>query len=117
MNGFILMIPLFIIRFGLLRIVNKEALNRAAFFAPLKGVEKTMYYFYFISNLFVILYPFLLKVQTEKPLFYIALFVYLLGIGILIISTVSFGSPNQNGINVNGIYKISRNARVIIGLN
>jgi len=35
LNGFILLVPFILIRFGLLIILNKEALKQAAFFAPL----------------------------------------------------------------------------------
>ncbi len=113
MTALLLMIPLFLIRFGLLRMVNTNALNRAAFFAPLKGKEKTAYLFYQISNVFIILYSFLLKIQTETSLFFIGLFVYILGIGILTVSTINFAKPKQNGVNMNGLYKISRNPMYI----
>lgn len=113
MNAFILVIPLFFIRFGLLRMIKKAALSRAAFFAPLKGGEKVAYLFYQASNAFIILYPFFLKIQTKPPKFFIGLFIYILGIVILIISTIEFAKPNQSGINVNGIYKVSRNPMYI----
>ena len=109
MTAFLLMIPLFLIRFGLLGMVNRAALSRAAFFAPLKGGEKTAYLFYQASNVFIILYPIFLKIQTNPPLFLIGLLVYLIGISILAVSTIHFATPKQSGINTNGIYKISRN--------
>jgi len=37
MNGFLLLIPFFLIRFGLLSFLNKQALPRAAHFAPMRG--------------------------------------------------------------------------------
>ena len=40
MNGFVLLIPFFLIRFGLLSILSKDGLKRAVFFAPLIGKEK-----------------------------------------------------------------------------
>ena len=43
MNAIVLMIPLFLIRFGLLGLINKKALSRAAFFAPLEENEKAVY--------------------------------------------------------------------------
>lgn len=109
MNAFLLMIPLFFTRFILLRMINKEALSRAAFFAPLEGNETIAYLFYQVSNVFIILYSFVLEVQVLTPLFFIALPVYITGIGVLVISTVNFAKPKQNGLNVNGIYRISRN--------
>lgn len=103
------MIPLFLIRFGLLGMIDRAALRRAAFFAPLEGKEKTAYLFYQASNVCIILYPFLLKVQPEPPLFFMGLIVYLLGLSILAVSTVHFAKPKQSGINMNGLYRISRN--------
>lgn len=103
------MIPLFLIRFGLLAIINKPALSRAAFFAPLEGGERIAYIFYQVSNVFLILYPLFLKIQTKLPLLLIGLLLYILSMIVLIVSTVTFAKPNQNGLNTNGIYKISRN--------
>jgi protein-S-isoprenylcysteine O-methyltransferase Ste14 len=113
MTAFLLMIPLFFIRFGLLGMINRDALSRAAFFAPLEGKEKTAYLFYQVSNIFIILYSFFLKIQTEPSLFFIGLFVYISGVSILTVSTVNFAKPKQSGINMNGIYKISRNPMYI----
>lgn len=109
MPAILLMLPLFLLRFGLLGVINREALGRAAFFAPLQGKEKLAYLLYQISNIFIILYPFLLKIKTDSPLFFIGLFVYLLGTAILTVSIIHFAKPKQNGINLNGIYKLSRN--------
>lgn len=109
MNAFLLMIPLFLIRFGLLGLINREALRRAAYFAPIEGNEKKALVLYQISNMFIILYSFALKIQTGTPLFIVALFVYVAGICVLAASTVSFAKPMQSGINISGIYQISRN--------
>lgn len=109
MNAFLLIIPLFLIRFGLLKMLNKDSLSRAAFFAPLEGKEKVAYLFYQLSNAFMILYSVFLKIQTKPPLLLIALFIHVLGVSVLIIATVNFAKPEQSGININGIYKISRN--------
>lgn len=43
MSGFLLLIP---IRFVLLSILNKKAIQRAAHFAPVQGKEKAAYYIY-----------------------------------------------------------------------
>ena len=42
----LLLLPFFLIRFGLLSLLNKEAVGRAAYFAPLQGNEKTACIFY-----------------------------------------------------------------------
>ena len=40
MNGFLLLIPFFILRFGLLLALNPKAVPRAAYFAPMRGAER-----------------------------------------------------------------------------
>jgi len=107
------MIPLFLIRFGLLGLINKSALSRAAFFAPLEGGERVVYFFYQVSNAFLIFYPIFLKIQIKWQEFFIGLFIYILGIVVLVISTVAFAKPNQSGLNATGIYKVSRNPMYI----
>lgn len=109
MNAVLLVIPLFIIRFGLLGMINKSALRRAAFFAPLEGRERMAYFFYQVLNIMIILYPLFLKIQTKQPRLLVGSFVYILGIVVLVISTIAFAKPNYSGLNANGIYKLSRN--------
>jgi len=55
MNAFLLVIPLMLIRFVLLSILDKESLTRAAFFAPLIGKEKAAYWFYQVSNILMLI--------------------------------------------------------------
>lgn len=109
MNAFLLVVPLLLIRFGLLGMIGNSALRRASFFAPLEGRERVAYFFYQASNLIIILYPLFLKIQTKLPNLFIGLLIYVLGIVALVISTIAFANPNQSGLNVNGIYKVSRN--------
>ena len=39
MNGFLLLVPFLLVRFILLTVLNKTALRRAAYFAPVQGKE------------------------------------------------------------------------------
>jgi len=50
MNAVLTVIPIILIRYGLLSIVNKEALKRAGLFAPVIGREKVAYWVYQISG-------------------------------------------------------------------
>ena len=113
MNAFWLMIPLLIIRFGLLGMLDKMALKRAAFFPPLMGKEKPAYLLYQIANLFLFLYLFFLEISTEGALFGIGLAVYGLGNIVCAASVCSFAKPGKNGVNLNGLYRISRNPMYI----
>lgn len=97
MNASWTLIPIVLIRFGLLGILDRKALKRAAFFPSLIGKEKIAYWFYQITNVLIFLYLFLLKIRIGNPLFYVGLTVYGLGIVVCIVSTFNFAKPKSNG--------------------
>ena len=68
-----------------------------------------MYLIYQITNLILVFYLFFLKVEIAFPIFYIGIVVYCIGLVICTLSIISFSKPQANGINLNGIYTISRN--------
>lgn len=109
MNAFLILIPFILIRFVLLGILDKEALNRAAFFAPLLGKEKAVYWFYQISNILLIVYLCFLKITTNPYWLYTGLVIYGSGVLFCIVSVSNFAKPAENGINLKGLYRISRN--------
>ena len=110
MNGFILLLPFFFIRFVVLAVLDRTSLQRAAMFAPLKGNEKTAYYIYLLTNAGVILYPFFLTVKPKlSPLFLVGLICYLLGLLLCLFTVKAFSSPDKSGLNTDGIYRFSRN--------
>lgn len=110
MSGFLLLIPFLLIRFGLLSLLNKEAIQRAAYFPPLLGKEKVAYWLYQISNLAIFIYLFFLKIEMEPAgLFGAGLTIYLVGVGLCTLSVIHFAKPSKEGINLNGIYGFSRN--------
>ena len=76
MNAILTVIPLILIRFVLLSIVDKESLKRAAFFAPLVGKEKAAYWLYQISNIMIFVYLYFLNIKTDSYWFYIGLAIY-----------------------------------------
>lgn len=109
MNAFLTAIPLILIRFGLLSILDKEALKRAAVFAPLIGKEKAAYWFYQISNILIFVYLCFLKITTDPYWFYVGLVIYGLGVLLCLVSVSNFSKPAENGINFKGLYRVSRN--------
>ena len=109
MNAFLLVIPLILIRFVLLSILDKKALKRAALFAPLIRKEKTAYWFYEISNILLFIYLCFLKITGDPYWLYAGLMIYGLGVLLCIVSVSNFAKPAENGINLNGIYLVSRN--------
>lgn len=109
MNAFLLVIPFILIRFVLLSIIDKEALKRASFFAPLIGKEKVAYGFYQISTILIFIYLCFLKITTDSFWYYVGLVIYGLGILLCIVSVLNFARPAENGINLKGFYQVSRN--------
>jgi len=108
-KAFLLLIPFILIRFGLLSILNKEGLNRAAFFAPLIGRERIAYWVYQISNMLFFGCLFFIKISTNSFWFYTGLATYVLGVLLCLASVLNFAKPAENGINLKGLYRISRN--------
>lgn len=109
-NGFILLLPFFLIRFGALSLINKKSVQRAAHFAPVQGKEVIAYWIYQISTIGIVFYPLFLHIQADfSSLFYTGLIFYGVGLVTLFITIINFSSPNNIGLNTNGIYRISRN--------
>jgi len=88
---------------------SKEGLKRAAFFAPLIGKEKIAYWFYQISNTLIFLYLFFLKVAIDSWWSCVGLVTYGLGVLLCLASVSNFAKSAENGINLKGLYRISRN--------
>lgn len=109
MNAFLTIIPLALLRYGLLSVINKDALKRAGFFAPLLGKEKIAYWVYQITTAIILLYLFLLKVRIDSNWFYTGLIIYSSGIVLYAVSVVNYAKPKANGINTIGLFQISRN--------
>lgn len=110
MNGILLLIPFILIRFGLLSRVNKNAVQRAAHFAPLQGKEMIAYWIYQISNAVIFIYLFFLHTSADySRQFYFGLSCYLAGLILCLISIINFSLPSGNGLSTNGIYRFSRN--------
>lgn len=113
MNAFLTVIPIMLLRYGLLSMINKEASRRASFFAPLLGKEKVAFWIYQITTALILLFLLLLKIRTDSNWFYIGLIIYISGIILYAISIVNYANPKMDGLNINGLYRISRNPMYI----
>ncbi len=108
MNGFFLVVPLIFIRFLLLYLLDKKSLKRAASIPSRFAEQKVMYWAYQISTILLIFYPFFLEVKGTSTWFW-GLGLYGIGVVLCFISTFNFAKPTENGINLKGLYRISRN--------
>jgi protein-S-isoprenylcysteine O-methyltransferase Ste14 len=109
MNGFILLIPVLLIRYGLLYLINADALKRAAFFPQLIGNEKAAFWFYQISTVLIFMYMLFVNVVAGTLWFYAGMVIYCLGVLLLAVSVINYAKPSRSGINLKGLYRISRN--------
>ena len=105
-----LLIPFLLIRFPLLSHFSKNALSRAAYFAPVQGKEKIAYMIYQLSNLALFIISFFLEINFHSSVyFYAGVAIYLLGLALCAISMRDFARPDANGMNTKGLYRYSRN--------
>ena len=110
MNGFLLLIPFLLVRFGLLALLDREAVGRAAHFAPMSGGEIPAYWVYQISTAAIFIYLCFCKIAVLPLwLFGAGLAVYLLGLLACGASIVSFAAPSGGGPLTKGVYRFSRN--------
>ena len=112
MNSAILLIPLFLIRYGLLALINKTALPKAAYFPPMQKIEKLMFFVYQVSTILILVYMLFLKATIVDVFSKIGLCVYVIGVALFVVATTSFAKTGT-GVNKNGLYRISRNPMYI----
>ena len=103
-----LLIPFFLLRFGLMALLSRPALARAAAFAPVTGAEIPAYWVYQLSNAALIIALFFLQF-TGGPLLLGGTALYGAGSVLLAASVAGFCTPDENGINRRGAYRYSRN--------
>lgn len=109
MNAIVLGIPIILVRYGLLSIVNKEALARAAFFPPVQGREKTAFAVYQVTTLFLLIAPAFFRIHLATILNCLGGFLFLAGLALYVLAILDFARPQAGGVNKNGLYRYSRN--------
>lgn len=108
--GVLLLLPFFLLRFGLLAHLDRAAVNRAAYFAPMRGGERAAYWIYQISNIAILVRILFAGIQTASgPLLCGGLTLYLAGLVLLALSVLAFAAPSESGVRQNGVYRVSRN--------
>lgn len=110
MNGILLLISFLLIRFGFLSFLNTGAIKRAAHFPPMSGNGILAYWIYQISNIAIFVYLMFLTVIIEPSWrFYTGIVIYVSGLILCVICMINFAVPSDKGMNLNGLYRFSRN--------
>ncbi len=108
--AFLLLIPFLGVRFGLLWLLSREAVGRAAHFAPLQGKERGAYLLYQAATAAMLICPFFLRVQVKPAwLLCAGAFVYAAGLALLTRAVADFAAPAEGGLRQSGLYRFSRN--------
>jgi len=108
-NGFLLLVPFLLLRFGLLAALDRDAVRRAAHFPPMHGGEVLAYLVYQLSTAALLIAPLFLQVSVApSPLFLTGGVVYGVGLLLCAASMVQFASPAAGGFHDSGLYRFSR---------
>lgn len=108
--GILLLLPFFLIRFGLLALLDRQALARAAHFAPMEGADRAVYWIYQLSNAAILLRILAARRLAETPLFLLPGWgLYGAGLVLLALSAAAFAAPAERGVRQGGVYRWSRN--------
>ena len=109
MNAAALLLPFLLVRFGLMALLDRRALRRAAHFAPLRGGERAAYVVYQASNLCIFLGLAFCAVEFDRSLWFCAgLACYALGLCLCAAAVVAFARPDGAGMSARGVYRLSR---------
>lgn len=110
MSGVFLTLVFLLIRFGLLWVLNHDAVQRAAHFAPLEGKARIAIWPYQLATVAVLLYPCFLTVRTAPMGWFVAgVVVYGIGVVLCVLSMVDFARADGDGLHTGGLYRFSRN--------
>ena len=109
MNGLWLMLPFLAVRFLLPLALGREALRRAARFAPMRGGEKIAYAVYQAATVAIFVCLGFLTVRWDGTWTSLVGGVcYVGGLGLCTAAMAAFCAPDGRGLNVNGVYRLSR---------
>lgn len=115
MSAAALLIPLLLIRFGLMAARDRGALRRAAHLAPAHGrAERIACGVYQLASAGALLAPFFLTVKRPLALPGAAgLALYLSGLTLCALAVVQFAAPGESDMSAKGVYRLSRNPMYI----
>ncbi|OPZ64898.1 MAG: hypothetical protein BWY85_00909 [Firmicutes bacterium ADurb.Bin506] len=109
MSTVLLGVPVMVLRYGLMGLVSKHALERAGRWPPTRGVETAAQAVVEISSLVLFAYLFFARARLQTVLNWAGLAAYVVGAALYAKSVVDYARPRADGLNTNGLYMYSRN--------
>lgn len=102
--------PFLLVRFGLLGLLDRQALVRASYFAPMEGRERAAYWAFQLMTALILALMLLLPVRMQPcSVFILGVLLYLAGLALLGAAVVAYAHPADSGMNRGGVYRWSRN--------
>ena len=111
MNAFLLIIPIFLIRYAFVSLRSKQKLQQLNYFPDTQGMEKYGKAAYILTNTLLLFAPLLLKFSIEKYINITGCIFYTIGLIMYIKSIHDFISAN--GLVMCGLYAYSRNPQPV----
>jgi protein-S-isoprenylcysteine O-methyltransferase Ste14 len=108
LNGFLLVIPLLALRFGIPALGRRETLAALDHFPLVVGKEKVALKVYLVTNTFLIFSPLLAHIVAGTAWWYVGWTCYALGVIVLGLALWSF-STASGALIQSGLYRFSRN--------
>lgn len=108
LNGFLLVLPMLLLRFGVPALVHREALVALDHFPPVLGRERIALKIYLVTNTFIVFSPLLAHIISGTPWQLVGWFSYALGMAVLGLGLWNF-STGCGSLMLTGMYRFSRN--------
>lgn len=108
-TSLLIVVPVLTTRYILTALLNREAVQRAAFFPPTQGLEKPAYWINIGTTLLLLVIPFFLTIKLNGFMGIAGVCLSLTALILYGISIIHFARPDSNGINRAGLYAFSRN--------
>lgn len=109
LNGFLLILPLLGLRFGLPALVRRESLTALDHFPPVAGRDLIVLKVYSVSNMFLIFSPLLVRIVTGTIWATVGWICYPTGVLVLGLALYHFSTAPQGKLIATGLYRFSRN--------
>lgn len=110
-NGFLFIIPMFLLRFLVPYVINPKSLPKLQYFPEVIGNEKLALKIYTITVTFLMFSPIINPIRLNTRVFIYGLTIYSIGLLFNLLSIVSFSKDER--FVCKGIYKLSRNPMYI----
>lgn len=111
MNAFLLILPIFLIRYAYVSLKSKQKLQQLNYFPTPRGMEKYGKMIYILVNTFLLFAPIFMRISGDKQTVIPGGILYAIGLTLYAVSIHDFMSGN--GLVRHGTYAFSRNPQAV----